>query len=121
MENTKSVNLYVYTTVDSDGNETYSYPFSAIDDYSALRMIAHTLAYSKRCEARSFTLRHVYQIGIVEYVSSFTVAFPSLSDLCLLVNHSEVHFDHDVYQRDFDYFFNFLSNFSMKSEEKSNA
>ena len=122
MENSKSVNLYVYTIVDSDGNETYSYPFSSIDDDSAVRLIAHNLAYAKFYEASSYTLGHVYQIGIAEYVSSFTVSFPSLSDICLLVNHEEIHFDKDVYQSDFDYYFSFLSKVhNKKSGEKANA
>ncbi len=121
MENSKTVNLYVYTTVDSDGTETYSYPFSAIDDDPAVRMIAHTLAYAKFSQRALTSLGHVYQIGSAEYVSSFSVNFPSVSDIRLLVDHNEVHFDHDVYQRDFDNFYSFLCNSSKKSEEKSNA
>lgn len=121
MENSKSVNLYVYTTVDSDGKETYSYPFSAIDDDSAVRLIAHNLAYAKFFEASSYTVGHVYQIGIVEYVSSFTVSRSTPHDISLLLGHDEVYFDHDVYQRDFDYYLSFLSKVHKKSEEKPNA
>lgn len=117
MEISNFVKLYVYTTVDSDGNETYSYPFSAVDDEYAVRLIAHNLAYAKFYDSKSYTVGHVYQIGVVEYVSSFTVSFPSLSDTCLLVNHSEVHFDKDVYQRDFDYYLSFLSKVHNKKSE----
>lgn len=122
MSETYYVNLYVYTTVDNDGFETYSYPFSSIDDDSAVRSIAHTLAYSKFYEGSSYTLGHVYQLGTAEYVSSFNVSFPSVSDIRILIDHNEVHFDRDVYQRNFDYYFSFLTKVhNKKSEETPNA
>lgn len=122
MENSNSVNLYVYTSVEIDGKETYSFPFSAIDDDSAVRLIAHNLAYAKFFKRASYSLGHVYQIGSADYVSSFTVSVPCVSDIRLLIHHDEVHFDRDVYQRDFDYYFSFLTKVDNKnSEDTPNA
>lgn len=121
MENSKSVNLYVYTTVDSEGKVTYSYPFSAIDNDSAVRMVAHTLAYAKFYNNLSYSLGHLYMVGFLEYFSSFTVSRPSPDDLCLAAHYEDVSFDYDVYQQDFDYFFSILSNSIKIKEEKPDA
>lgn len=121
MKNSDKVNLYVYTIVEADGSEIYSYPFAAVDNESAIYLVAHTLAtYKFHCKSE-YNVGHLYCIGSLVYSSSYFVPKSCIDDLSYFYVKDEVHFDPSLFHSSFDDIYSKLSSIASNSEEKANA